>query len=692
LFVITICACSRNCEQIQLAGINNPASVIQEKETSTESCGFTQNPVWKISFENAPDLPVETPAYWSDAIAALPSKGSAVYTMDFSFKERRAALSYNALAADEIVSASRIFLNGTMIGNTGTPGKTSQSEIPYLAGKILSLPPGLLSQKNRLTLEISNFHSRGGGIFSLRLGNQEAFQAEYNASLLWEGILAGLLFSASIFFFLFYLTDTRMKAHALFALFTFLTSLRGLLTAGLADLLNLSATLSSFFVTAHYLIAFSLLPPTAFYLLYHLFPSVPMAGISFPRILFSRKTAKRTGMFISLISGIAGFFLLFTLNPSVFGAWQRVLLVTNIFPAALAGGLLLLRGALLNQKGWKIVSAGSLALVMAAIHDVYITYGGSTRNLALSAGSALFSLSLALTLASRHGEYAKKLRLAKNRWRLSFGRIRNAEKNQDRFLTNTARLLRAPAEEAAELSLKLLEKEEEGPQLKKSLFHLLETNRKMTAQLDRLLQYAERKKISPCDSIQMPDFFLTQKNILEAEKNITIRVVCSGPFVFFTSPADLLEITREIADNAARHSLSRSLEIELRMLSETRMLLVFRSNGIAATEKNADGFGLEIVRRIVERNRGSLSIHSSPSSSKSRSSFIVRMELEVSRQTPEDSFETRHLQFLFRAGLYRQFRSDVRDIENRRLRKKMESLLLRAQTKENDTTNLPFNP
>lgn len=169
------------------------------------------------SAEMKPDIFGKVPAYWSDysnAIPGIEGDGFATYRLRIILPERsRNSLAIRIPAFD---SSSRIYINGKNLLTAGLPGEKESETIPgYKPATII-----FDSQKDtvEIVVNISNFHHRRGGFWLPADISNAEFAARINKqSELLASTIAGMLFSFSILFLIFFMVFRRDRTMLFFS-------------------------------------------------------------------------------------------------------------------------------------------------------------------------------------------------------------------------------------------------------------------------------------------------------------------------------------------------------------------------------------------------------------------------------------------------------------------------------------------
>jgi signal transduction histidine kinase/CheY-like chemotaxis protein len=152
----------------------------------------------------------------------LPTVGYASYFLTILLPKERPAL---ALKVPDAFCAYRLYVNGSLFSQNGTPAATKEASIPFWSTKIVSLPSK--GDTLRLILQVTNYwHTKGGTYKEIVLGKGDKLLLQHNQDIAFDLVLAGCLFMGGLFFFGFFIFGSRDKAILYFSLFCLIYSYR----------------------------------------------------------------------------------------------------------------------------------------------------------------------------------------------------------------------------------------------------------------------------------------------------------------------------------------------------------------------------------------------------------------------------------------------------------------------------------
>ena len=166
-----------------------------------------------------PDTPKGAPVFvafprlWNDL--DLPTKGYATYCLTVILPKHASHL---AMDIPDCYSCYRLYLNGHLLCNSGSPDTSEDKAVPHWFNKTVNVPDG--SDTLHLLLQMANFwHSRGGPYKEMRIGDRGPLYLERDRNSAVDFLLCGCLFMGGLFFLGLYLFGRHDKAILFFSLF-----------------------------------------------------------------------------------------------------------------------------------------------------------------------------------------------------------------------------------------------------------------------------------------------------------------------------------------------------------------------------------------------------------------------------------------------------------------------------------------
>lgn len=177
------------------------------------------------SIENFQPTYIDFPCLWNEAVVngkQLSSHGYATYKLTVLLPKKHESLS---LKTPDIYTAYKLFLNGKLFMQDGSPGTDESSTVAHWASSIKSIPDG--TDTLNLLLQVANFsHAKGGVKEAPVIGDKSLMILNQDSRLASDFLLTGCLFMGGLFFFGLYLFGKHDKAILYFSLFSMVYSYR----------------------------------------------------------------------------------------------------------------------------------------------------------------------------------------------------------------------------------------------------------------------------------------------------------------------------------------------------------------------------------------------------------------------------------------------------------------------------------
>jgi hypothetical protein len=156
-------------------------------------------------------------------------------------------------------------------------------------------------------------------------------------------------------------------------------------------------------------------------------------------------------------------------------------------------------------------------------------------------------------------------------------------------------------------------------------------------QLDRALQACDTGTISGNSAL---DIVLTERRLLAEEQHIQLTCVANGELLAFMDVVDIYTLFSQALDNAieavCRCQEERQRLIDVLVHEEQRFVVINITNslaeplsvygGLPASTKARSGYGLQILRRVVEKYRGMFRVQTT------EESFALKVLIPMPRQ------------------------------------------------------------
>jgi signal transduction histidine kinase/ActR/RegA family two-component response regulator len=164
------------------------------------------------------------PALWKEKSINQdpdPLNGYATYALTVLLPAQHPRL---AVEIPDSYSSYKLFLNGKVFSQNGTPGTNQESTVPFWVAKTLNLPDNDTLQ---FVIQVSNFwHHKGGTAKQFLLGDQQTLQLKADRAAAFDLILAGCLFMGGLFFLGLFIFGRQDKPILYFSLFCIVYSYR----------------------------------------------------------------------------------------------------------------------------------------------------------------------------------------------------------------------------------------------------------------------------------------------------------------------------------------------------------------------------------------------------------------------------------------------------------------------------------
>ncbi|MEJ2729371.1 MAG: 7TM-DISM domain-containing protein, partial [Deltaproteobacteria bacterium] len=174
---------------------------------------------------------IEVPGYWKDYELdgkKLPGHGFASYRLNVKLNQQPKSL---ALRTVEISNAYTIYVNGQKVGSLGQAGENRETTIPQQYPQIFDFTPK--TNKMEITINVSNFHHRRGGIWEvIQLGREKDIRQAQDKRLGFDLFLVGSIFLMALYHLGLFIFRKDDRAPLFFSIFCFLIVLRSLTTGG----------------------------------------------------------------------------------------------------------------------------------------------------------------------------------------------------------------------------------------------------------------------------------------------------------------------------------------------------------------------------------------------------------------------------------------------------------------------------
>lgn len=215
------------------------------------------------------------PGYWNDRIVnkeVLTGEGYATFKVKVMLPENMHSQSKKKLAIrmKEQATAYELYIDNEMLANRGRIGTNPGESVPGYGTETIFFETG--QQSFELTLIVSNYHHRNGGIWSIPiLGTQEQIlQLKYERNSI-EFLLGGSILIMTIYHYMLYVFRKNDLTSLYFASFCLVTLMR-VVSTGEIMLVQLIPRIHYEVITKFEYVSFFLLISIFFKFFYELFP------------------------------------------------------------------------------------------------------------------------------------------------------------------------------------------------------------------------------------------------------------------------------------------------------------------------------------------------------------------------------------------------------------------------------------
>ena len=308
-------------------------------------------------FSNIPaneDILIEVPGVWNGRKQngeILSGKGYCSYRLKVLLPSQRRHLAIQLL---DLATAYRVYVNGNLLFESGIPGKSADSTVPYLLPKVV--PFEIDSEQLDILIHVSNFHHRLGGMWeSIKLGGADEILARREMSLLFKFFLLGSIIIMGLYHIGLHWNRRDDKAALYFGIFCILMGMR-LLSTDQRYILHIIPWMN--FEWLHKIIYIS------FYL------CVPLFAM-YVKALFEHEVSAKV-VFAAQIMGLI-FSIVVLLTPAL--VYSHTMPVFQLFTVVLFGYgawvvVLLLKS---GRSGALVFLFGFTALLVTSLNDILYT-------------------------------------------------------------------------------------------------------------------------------------------------------------------------------------------------------------------------------------------------------------------------------------------------------------------------------
>lgn len=591
----------------------------------------------------APTAYVPFPRLWTRTIIngqPLPHTGYASYSVLVLLPKHTNKL---ALQVPDTYTSYRLFINGELFANAGSPDSAEERAIPKWYQKTLELPnpPDTL----RIILQVANYwHHKGGPYKAIVIGDRDTMFTEKNRDDAFDLVLTGCLFMGGLFFFGLFLFGRHDRSILYFALFCMVYSYRMIGARG--------------------------------YVLHSIFPDIPWAvsvhieylslfiSVVFFCLYTKNLYPQDTNKYITRIevwSCLALSAIVVIFPPSIFTQLINPFLVV-MFGVIAHAFYVYVRAMQRKRLGasYALLSTGVVLIVFVVINLQYFGIVSPQKEI-LFFGYISFFFLQSLILSFR---FASMLKSAKEQ-------AEQGLKAKNEFLSTMSHEIRTPLNSILGMTHLILRDNPRSEQ-KEQLDVLLFSANNLLAIVNDILDYnkIEASKIS-FESIET-DLSNVSKNIISGlrtiaeEKGIALKMEIDpqlkGPV--FADPTRIGQVLTNLVNNAikfTRHGyVLLKIEVDSQTHEDVTLTISVRDTGIGIPEEKqklifeqftqADtstsrnfggtGLGLAICKKLLEMQGSALKLESESGKGSLfyfTQTFKKVIEIQVEEKAKEDS-------------------------------------------------------
>jgi len=174
---------------------------------------------------------IKVPAYWKGKAIdgkKLAGYGYVTYRLNIALTRQNDSL---GLQIVEISNAYKLYVNGKKIASLGRAGKNRATTVPLEFPQIVGF--GIETNQLELIIQVSNFHHRRGGAWSvIKLGREKDIRTARDKKLGLDMFLLGSILIMALYHLGLFAVRKKDPSPLYFSIFCFLISLRLLTTGG----------------------------------------------------------------------------------------------------------------------------------------------------------------------------------------------------------------------------------------------------------------------------------------------------------------------------------------------------------------------------------------------------------------------------------------------------------------------------
>lgn len=288
------------------------------------------------------------------------------------------------IRTEYILSASKIWINGSLVSSVGVVGKSPSSSIESYERQLMFF--GSKTKDVEILIQMSNFNNITGKIKSIHFGTSQQIKRDYIKNAAIDASIIGCLIIMGIYHLILYFKRRKYKAPLYFGIFCLIIAFRNFLVS--------QRLIFEFFPN----ISFGIFNKLAYLTLYLPMPFILM----FFKELFSKEISTKAVKFIAIISmAISIVTIIFNVE-----LYDRFLIYYEASMLIVLTYLLIVfvKAAINKNQSAFIILFGFSVFLLTAIHDMFVQAGLIYSTSMAPAGLLFFVLLQSYMLAAEFSE------------------------------------------------------------------------------------------------------------------------------------------------------------------------------------------------------------------------------------------------------------------------------------------------
>ncbi|WP_434748728.1 ATP-binding protein [Paenibacillus amylolyticus] len=534
------------------------------------------------------------------------SKGYATYHLVVQLPQTDTGL---GLLLKGITSASRIWINGKLVSENGTVGRSEAESNPYMVPSLLHLDAGLAQAD--IVIQVSNYTQRKAGLFdSLTLGKYDSLNDLMKQKLVFESLLIGCVLIMGLYHIVLFILLRKNWESLFFGLICVLLAMKNSAQSQYILSIFFHSLNDTDFIKIEYL---GFLGSTPLFVMFFYY--------SFPG-----QMTKRMRAWLS----VPGVLLTLFIAVSPVQVYTSFALVLQIYAAVV--GLILLqyvvKAAMNRVPGANLMLAGAFIFFLTVVNDILMS------NQTIRTGTyfpyGLLSLIICLSIIVS----TKFSNALKTNERLS-SRLLDLDKVKDEFLANTSHELRTPLNGIIGLAQSLLHSMDDRMEdtQRVHLNMIVSSGQRMSYLINDILDYAllnnndMRLHITKIDLHQLTQVVLTVVKPLVTGRNVVLTNQIGTDFPpIYADDNRMQQVMFNLVGNAIKYTPSGHVivsavhyngHVEIHVedtgigIAEDKFEMIFNPfEKLESIDDTGTGLGLKITKQLVELHGGEISVSS----------------------------------------------------------------------------------